>query len=152
MRKSLLVAIGVLAASSGQAADLNGVWHGTYNYAEAQPRSVEFTLNLCESNGVITGSLSEPATFGDKTSDTLHATLSGNVTGDRLKFRKVYDGTAGVRHSVDYDGKLEGTRVSGRWRIGEGNGPFEMELKAGTSGEAGCPKKEEPAAIELPRL
>ena len=45
---------------------------------------------------------------------------------------KTYDGTAGVSHSVTYQGKLDrqARKIVGKWQIGTGwSGPFVLSLE-----------------------
>ena len=47
------------------------------------------------------------------------ATVQGEVNDTKIKFRKTYDGTGDVRHSVDYEGdyKSTGRELSGIWEL-----------------------------------
>ena len=65
------------------------------------------------------GLISEPATFGDGSSPFLFAHVRGTIAGRRIQFFKTYAGTGRQRHSVKYEGMLEGgaSRLKGGWSI-----------------------------------
>ena len=116
------------AATRGAGSPLTGSWKGRYEYPDGRA-GVDFTQDLTFSQGLITGYLSEPNTFGDKTSQNLYATLSGAVSGGEIEWLKTYDGTAGVSHSVKYHGKLDrkADKIVGEWQIEGGwSGTFEL--------------------------
>ena len=73
--------------------------------------------------------MSEPNTFGDKTSKNLYASLTGAVSGNDIQWVKTYDGTGGVSHSVTYQGKIDrkAGKIVGKWQIkADWSGPFEL--------------------------
>jgi TolB-like protein len=100
---------------------LAGTWRGMYFYPRQNMRPVDFTVTVRGSAERFFGRMWEPATFGNGTSDKLFADIRGHATpsGD-ISFTKKYDGTAGVSHSVTYEGSLDekGQTVEGRWAIG----------------------------------
>lgn len=128
-----LLALGEAAASRKAQSDLTGLWSGRYYY----PRpingitSVEFEMDLTFSQGRITGFVSEPNTFGNRTSAKLYATFDGTVSGNQVEWTKTYDGTGGVNHSVIYRGTIDrqARRIEGRWIIrSDWSGDFNIEL------------------------
>jgi len=114
-----LVRLGELAATDDPGAELSGTWSGRYEYPDGRP-GVDFTMNLVFSQGTIAGSVVEPNTFGDSTSNNLYANFTGAVNGDDIRWLKTYDGTGGVSHSVTYEGTLDraGKSIAGRWTSG----------------------------------
>jgi hypothetical protein len=121
------------AAIRGAASPLTGSWKGHYEYPNGSGRTaVDFTQDLTFSQGLVTGYVSEPNTFGDKTSKNLYASFSGAVAGNDIQWVKTYDGTGGVSHSVTYQGKLDrrARKIVGKWQIGTGwSGPFVLSLE-----------------------
>jgi hypothetical protein len=133
------------AEGSAPAPNLSGVWEGTYGYASgSEGTPVSFSAHLCVHDGAISGKTVEPATFGDKSADELKANISGRYENGEFHFRKTYDGTGGVNHTVMYDGKLDGTSLTGQWDINGGKGPFELRLRKNSAQEAGCPAEPQP--------
>ena len=128
-----LLALGEAASSRKAQSDLTGLWRGRYYYPSSNDgvTSVEFDMDLTFSQGRITGFVTEPNTFGNKTSAKLYATFDGTVSGNRVEWKKTYDGTGGVDHSVIYRGTLnrKTRRIEGRWNIpGNWSGDFHIEL------------------------
>jgi len=117
-----------LAASAQDASALSGTWSGRYAYqGSAGRQEVPFTLQMTVRNASISGRMTEPATFGDKTSPSLYANVVGVVEGRRVRMVKTYDGTGGQTHSVYYEGMLDpgAMTISGTWIISErGSGEF----------------------------
>lgn len=115
-----------LAKPRKEAATLTGRWRGRYWYAP-DDAGVPFDVTLRDRDGMISGAMSEPNTFGDPAAQRLYATFAGAHARKLVTFRKVYDGTGGVSHDVLYEGQLEADgAIRGRWRIGNAEGPFEM--------------------------
>lgn len=113
--------------------NLTGRWAGRYYYPRPLKgvKSVTFEMDLTFSQGNITGFVSEPNTFGNKSSKNLYANFKGSVTGNEVTWVKKYDGTGGVSHSVKYSGKLDrkAGKVTGRWKIGKDwSGDFYVEI------------------------
>lgn len=122
---AVTVALFVVVAGSAAWADpIATRWNGVYQYGDG--RSNSFTLDLQVSGSSISGRTSEPATFGDGSSSTLTANISGSVSGSSISFTKTYDGTGGVGHSVEYSATIsaDGASMSGSWRIGADGGSF----------------------------
>ena len=128
-----ILALAKKASERKAQSTLTGLWRGRYYY----PRelngvsSVAFEMDLTFSQGQITGFVTEPNTFGAKTSANLYATFSGTVVGNSVEWTKTYDGTAGVNHSVSYSGTLDrrNGRIEGRWEIrNDWSGDFQIEL------------------------
>ncbi|MDP6391191.1 MAG: caspase family protein [Alphaproteobacteria bacterium] len=110
---------------------LSRSWSGRYFYGKNNRQSVPFELDLKQEGTTITGRITEPRTFGNPTSNELYATIFGSIESDgSVRFTKTYDGTAGVSHSVEYVGLLQGSgerrEISGTWRIKRTSGPFTM--------------------------
>jgi TolB-like protein len=101
-------------------ATIVGTWRGMYFYPRNNMRPVEFTVTIKGSSRGFSGRMWEPATFGNGTSDRLFADIWGQLSpGGDVTFVKKYDGTAGVSHSVSYEGSLDerGQTIEGRWKI-----------------------------------
>lgn len=111
----------------------SGTWNGRYFYPKGRRDDpVPFTVELEVDGDRIEGHMSEVATFGDKSSPYLYADISGRVGKDNtVTFRKTYDGTGGVSHSVDYKGRYDPNRqrIGGTWTLKTSSGAFEMSLK-----------------------
>src|SRR5690349_13599178 len=99
-------------APSPDAAALTGTWAGTYffpmtNAAGSTVGSVTFFAELTIDGGSVRGSVIEPNTIGDRTTNELRAKIEGTIAEDGLvRFVKTYDGTGGVDHRVEYVGRL----------------------------------------------
>lgn len=104
-------------------------WKGTYSYEEKKRPSVHFAVTWKQSGKKISGKILEPNTFGDNGFSQLRAKLKGEINNNEVVFKKTYDGTAGVSHSVEYRGQFnaEKNQISGRWQIKDVSGPFVME-------------------------
>jgi hypothetical protein len=114
--------------------DLTGRWSGHYFYPQPVNgiSAVAFEMDLTFSQGRVSGYVSEPNTFGQKTSANLYATFEGSVAGTEVAWIKTYDGTAGVEHSVRYEGTLDrrSRTIQGRWIISsDWSGAFEIALQ-----------------------
>lgn len=133
------------AAETDAAAGIDGKWMGRYSYAKRPAASekpakkpVPFEMELTASGDGFTAVITEPNTFGDKTSTSLRATAEGSVKPDgTVEFVKTYDGTGGVSHEVRYSGamKREGGHliVRGYWTVGKTSGEFKMYKKDGAA-------------------
>ncbi len=114
---------------------LTGDWTGAYSYSNSNTSfkntHVEFKAHLMQKESRLEGTITEPNTFDNTGSaPQLSARLSeGSILGDRVKFRKTYNGEGGYTHSVDYEGILDPKRqaMTGQWVIGESVGPFSMK-------------------------
>jgi hypothetical protein len=110
------------------AQDLDGIWVGQFKYDESQPNGEHmFSLILHASGNVVTGKILEENTFGHKSWDFLSSELVGEITGDKLKIYKKYDGSGLQNHVVIYSGTVDGARIKGEWSTGGSKGPFEMK-------------------------
>ena len=124
-----------LAAETRAAqSSLTGLWRGRYFYPRPVKgvKSVEFEMDLTFSQGRVSGFVTEPNTFGRKTSANLYANFTGAVTGNHVEWTKTYDGTAGVKHSVRYVGAIDRSRrkISGKWIIKKNwSGKFSIALQ-----------------------
>ncbi len=101
---------------------LSGTWRGTYYYPRPAKgvSSVDFEMDLTFSQSNISGYISEPNTFGNKSSANLYASFEGGAMGNELTWKKTYDGSGGVSHSITYKGKLDrrAKRIEGTWHYG----------------------------------
>jgi hypothetical protein len=113
-------------------AGLAGTWRGAYFYANSRQRPVEFVLTLEVEGGVCRGRTEEPNTFGHRSAPKLFASVQCSLTTGtgfpRLVMRKVYDGTGGQSHAVDYVGELsaDGRSLTGTWSLAGGSGSFRL--------------------------
>ena len=128
-----IVALAELAAVRPAQSELTGLWRGKYFYPRPinGVKSVAFEMDLTFSQGAVTGFVSEPNTFGDATSENLYAAFDGTVIGNKVEWKKTYDGTGGVKHSVWYRGTLDrkGRMIDGTWMIrSDWSGKFHIEL------------------------
>lgn len=106
-----------------------GAWNGSYGYLNSTQR-VPFKLIVTTIDGAsFAGKIAEPATFGSGTSQYLFANFYGELNSDKVSFIKVYDGTSGVSHSVNYQGMIRNdvSGIKGNWTIGADTGPFDMQ-------------------------
>jgi hypothetical protein len=129
----LLVALALLLAAVPASAQspsaLSGEWQGDYTYTDSRP-PVNFLLEATfDGAGRLSGSISEPNTFGSNDVSFLHAYVSGAIDGNVVRFTKTYDGTGGQSGSVIYEGVLDPSTstIAGTWRIGDLGGQFAMK-------------------------
>ena len=125
---------------------ITGTWSGTYFYADdgTHPRPpVYFSAELALEGSTLRGHMIEPNTFADSPQAELHARVEGTVHEDgSLTFFKIYDGAAGISHTVTYEGHLDESRIraEGRWNVrGTDGGPFIMSRQSGRGGLARAP-------------
>ena len=131
---ALHVAFAASASASDRIdlSDLDGVWRGMYTYSDQAQRPVEFTMTLQTTGNRCRGRIEEPNTFGHPSAPRLYAYVDCQlVVGrgpPRLMFRKVYDGTGGQSHGVDYDGEIASDLrgITGTWRLGTQAGRFSL--------------------------
>jgi hypothetical protein len=118
-----LLALLPLAATAQDASPLSGSWNGRYSYQTSAGRQeVQFRMDLTVRNGTsVSGRITEPNTFGDKSASALYANVVGIVEGRRLRLVKTYDGTGGANHSVYYEGMVDpgSQSISGSWTISD---------------------------------
>ena len=115
-------------AHAAAAAILAGDWKGAYVAADGAGANT-FDARLKQNGAVLTGTVTEPNTFGDRARAMfLTSTLAGTVRGDDVRFVKTYDGSGGVSHAVTYQGRLDATgrRVRGDYSVNGATGSFEM--------------------------
>jgi len=124
--------IGVSAFAQTSLADLDGHWRGFYTYSTQNLPGVEFDMTFQVRGDTCRGRIVEPNTFGDRSTSMLYANVECQlIVGKmpaRLLFKKVYDGTGGQFHDVDYEGDISADRrtVTGGWRTGTQNGRFTL--------------------------
>lgn len=109
------------------ALNLSGFWSGKYWYDEPDEPVVPFLALLEDSDGTLSGEISEPNTVGYSSSE-LKAFVVGSRDGAAVTFAKVYDGASDLAHRVDYVGGVsdDGTRLAGYWLLDIYSGGFEM--------------------------
>jgi hypothetical protein len=121
----------MLNERESQAQRIGGRWLGRYYYpgkqADRPPVEFEIVLEVPVA-GKVGGRMSEPNTFGTPGVPFLYANVSGDISGNVLRFIKTYDGTGGQSHSVIYIGTFNETWTTlvGSWRINETTGRFDM--------------------------
>lgn len=96
--------------------DLTGIWQGLYTYG-GLGEQIGFTATMLDSGGALYGTTHE---FDPRLASTsLDASLSGNRTGQRVNFTKVYDAEGEAFCPISYDGVLsgDGSEVEGTWAI-----------------------------------
>jgi hypothetical protein len=132
----------------GDGIDLSGAWNGVYSYLD-WPDVVTFVALLIDVGSGFSGTIHEYEGIVSARWILLYANLDGRRDGSVVSFLKVYDGTGGWKHSVEYEGTLNGdaTEISGNWEVGGGSGKFVMR-RAGAIEEAELRKALEPAAAD----
>jgi hypothetical protein len=130
-----------------QDTNLGGAWNGLYFYPFV-PEPVTFVALLIDVGSSFSGSIHEYEGIISDQRILLYATVEGQREGTHVSFLKTYDGTGGWKHSVVYDGTLNGdaTEIAGRWVIGVASGRFVM-TRAGAVEEAELRKALEPVAV-----
>jgi uncharacterized caspase-like protein len=114
-------------------AALAGSWRGIYTYTAPGRQPVAFVLNIQVYGEACRGRSEEANTFGTATAAKLFAniecTLIGGTVPPRLVMKKVYDGSGGQTHAVDYVGDLssDGRSISGTWMINTESGRFRLD-------------------------
>jgi hypothetical protein len=106
--------------------DLTGQWSGIYNYpAHYPPNTFEATIR--DSNGLITGVITQPGEFFEPAGTVQQSVIDGSRDGSTLRFVKVYDDLA--RPTPHYHGIVQpgGDEIEGEWTIpGDWSGTFLM--------------------------
>jgi hypothetical protein len=114
---------------------LTGVWHGVYSYPDfLEP--VYYVATLIGFGQSFTGTTHEAAEGRSGAPLRSFAALSGSVEGSDVSFLKTYDGSAGRRHSINYEGLLSADRmeIEGTWTLpGDWSGRFIMIRNQGAS-------------------
>ncbi len=97
---------------------LTGVWQGLYSYP-GQGEPVSFVATLIEAGAFVSGTTHETCPTEHGGVSTLYAMLSGSRSSASVMFTKAYDGTAGWKHKIEYDGGLnaDASEIEGRWHI-----------------------------------
>jgi hypothetical protein len=122
----VLALLAPVAALAAEVDKFNGTWSGAYrNWTEGGLVPFEITIRVgtpISDYADISGTIAEPATFGNKEQPWLRATIAGQVKRDNIEFVKTYDGTGGVNHSVNYKGTLDRDNglIFGRYTISSG--------------------------------
>ena len=121
------VLIALPACAQKSDTELNGEWQGAYSYSDSRA-PVNFILEATIVKDRISGTISEPNTFGSSGVAFLHANIAGTIEDGVVRFTKTYDGTGGQSHSIQYEGVLDPLRlqISGTWRISSMVGQFAM--------------------------
>jgi hypothetical protein len=98
--------------------NLTGVWHGLYSYSRHR-EPVYFVATLIHLGAMVSGSIHESEVGRRGAPLKLFAHVSGTKLGTAVSFTKVYDGSGGWDHAVDYDGTLngDGSEIEGMWEI-----------------------------------
>lgn len=105
---------------------LSGTWNGEYASDGLGSSPTRFEATLFSTGGVVSGTTTEPNTFGPYGYTELQADINGEALATRqVVLLKTYR-TATVTHSVLYIGQLDATgkRIEGRWRQGGSQGTF----------------------------
>jgi hypothetical protein len=116
---------------------LTGLWHGQFSYPVAMAPEF-FNANLIETSDFIGGSIQETVQNGRQKGRIFHASVSGQRTGNQVKFTKRYETPPRV-HSVYYEGMLnaDATEIEGTWTVPNSwSGKFLMIRSSGISQKA----------------
>lgn len=120
------------AATQVALTDVSGIWRGVFAYSNSGQPPVQFMMTLQVYGNTCRGRTEEPNTFGNPSAARLYANvecyLAAGGGSPRLMLRKVYDGTGGQSHGVDYEGEIASDRrsITGIWRIGSQSGRFSL--------------------------
>ncbi len=130
-RMFLALVVAAFAAPMAQALEprqMVGAWSGSYDYSGNAPgtsSAVEFSVNFSSANGTkLIGR------GGEVTGGALQlAEWRGHLRGDVFSFTKIYQGS--WTHMVFYEGRVseDGRTITGRWRINQMTGPFELRRR-----------------------
>jgi hypothetical protein len=106
---------------------LTGVWDGTY----LQPGvgMVTFLATLIDSDGALSGNVTEPCAMRGCPLSTHNASIAGHRSGSTVSFVKRYEPPGYGYTTVSYEGSVnaEATEIDGRWRVGtSASGTFLM--------------------------
>lgn len=115
--------------------DLSGVWDGSY----IQPGTgmVTFTATLVETNGALSGDVTEPCSNPRCPVRTHNASITGQRAGNAVSFVKRYEPPGFGFDVVHYEGTVdtEATEIDGRWRLPGQSGAFLM-IRSGKAVQA----------------
>ena len=128
--------------------NLSGAWNGRYFYPD-YPEPVTFVAFLIDVGSRFSGSIHEYEGIVSERRILLYSTVDGRREGTQVSFLKTYDGTEGWKHTVGYDGTLNGdaTEIAGHWYVDSSSGPFVM-TRAGAAEEAELRKALEPVGVD----
>jgi hypothetical protein len=120
--------------------NISGDWSGQYWSPSLDP--VAFTMTLQVNGGQLLGRSSERVAAGIAT-----AQITGQITGNEVRITKTYDGSAGLRHSVSYQGFIEAEvgSISGTWTLSGATGQFQMRRAERSAPE--LPRAQPPAPV-----
>ncbi len=137
---SLLVLLGPAWTSGQEKGDTDkvqkqkgatGIYRGWYYYPDGGPAPVPFQLVLIQNGSHVAGFIKEPNTFGPRREPHLWAVLKGKYDAEtgKLTLTKIYDGTAGPDHDVQYTATLDkdGKKAEGDWDINGNGGRFTLD-------------------------
>jgi len=129
--------------------NLGGAWNGLYFYP-GYPEPVTFVALLIDVGSRFSGSIHEYEGIVSERRILLYATVDGRRDGLNVSFLKTYDGTGGWKHTVGYDGMLngEGTEIAGKWTIDGTSGGFIM-TRAGAVEEAELRRAFTPVGVDV---
>lgn len=97
-----------------------------------------FTANLIETSDFLGGSIQETFQNGRQKGKTFYASVSGQRTGNQIRFIKCYE-TPPLVHSVHYEGMLNAdmTEIEGTWTVPNSwSGKFLMVRSTGLKQQA----------------
>ena len=112
--------------------NVNGVWHGIYNYPDGVPLGA-FEAELCELDGIVSGNTREKGQGPEDFDLIVTASIEGQISNEHISFVKFYDSPLPYYLPVQYDGSIspEGDEIAGKWTIpGEWSGTFIMVRKS----------------------
>jgi hypothetical protein len=126
----LVLLFGAVApARAASAHDLAGAWKAGYFSTDGQDANVfDITITPTGEGTFIGRSVELNAIAPEAGVLFLVCDIRGTVSGDRVRFTKTYVNTAGVSHTVTYEGALRdgGRRLSGSYQVEAALGAFEM--------------------------
>ncbi len=109
---------------------LDGLWVGYYSPGASfnETGTVPVSMVLETKGNRVSGRLIEVQTFGSEPSTGLAATLDGTINNDVVSLTKAYDGSGGVRHTVNLnlvfaagypepETLTDSDSLAGEWRI-----------------------------------
>lgn len=99
---------------------LSGVWNGLYTYVSTpwMPES-HFVAVLIHNGGLLAGTIHETLRLWNGNAIETNATVDGRCDGSSVTFLKVYDGTGGQSHTLNYAGTIDEdrTEIEGVWQM-----------------------------------
>lgn len=108
-------------------ANLSGLWHGQYTYPNARPPT-PFDATLLESEGSLSGSITEKSTLRPHVGRPLYAHVRGTHSGGTVSFQKTYETDDPRYVTLDYEGRVSAdfTQITGTWKTPGWSGRFVM--------------------------